>query len=90
MRKIVLKAGENTEFYIAMATMDKEKTGNYTAILTLCDPKRKGKYVVSEIKVSGKNKNTIIEQVKTITNVFSPIKDIYLIDVGEMMKDGEA
>lgn len=84
MQKIILKSGKIDRYYTAMATIDKDSNGRYTAIVTLCDAKKYGKYVVSDIRISGKNKNVVLEQTRAIAKVFPPVKDINLLDVTEV------
>lgn len=81
MQKLVIKAGKTEEYYIALASIDKDSDRGYKAILTLCDTQRNGKYVVSDISISGKNKQVVLSQMKEVANSFPPKKDITVLDM---------
>lgn len=81
MQKLVIKAGKTEKFYIAAASIDKDFDRGYKAILTLCDTQRNGKYVVSDISISGKNKQVVLSQMKEVANSYPPKKDITVVDM---------
>lgn len=87
MQKTILKAGESERFYIALASIDKEKNGRYEAILTLLDKKYpRNKKGTNQIRVIGDNKSIVVKQVKEIAKLYSPIEDIWFLDVEEVKK----
>lgn len=86
MQKLVIKAGKTERFYIAVASIDKESDGKYKAILTLCDAHKNGKYVVSDISISGKNKQIVLSQVQEVAKEFPPVNDITILDMEVLRK----
>lgn len=86
MQKLVIKAGKTERFYIAVASINKESDGKYKAILTLCDSHKNGKYVVSDISISGKNKQIVLSQVMEVAKEFPPVNDITILDMEVLRK----
>lgn len=88
MQKIILKAGEPERFHIALAYIDKKPDGSYEAGLSLMDKKwPRAKKETSKIRITGRNKEIVIKQIKEIAGLYPPVKDIWCMDVEDVKNE---
>lgn len=87
MQIITLKAAEkgNSQYAIVLGSLVKKEDKKYDALLLLIDKKKpKAKYGASDIHITGRNKDTVLKQVREIAAVFPPIKkDVSFMDLTE-------
>lgn len=85
-----LKALKNSDsqFYVAIASIDINSGGKYEGILMIADKKKpKSKYEASDIHIVGRNKETVYKQIREIAGIYPPIKiDVIILDIEEMGK----
>lgn len=61
----------------------KKENGEYEAFFTLIDKKKpRSKFGASEIRVTSRNKETLLDQVKQFAEIFPPAKkDVNILDL---------
>lgn len=85
MQKKTIKAGKAERFQIVAVSTDYiKKEGRHTAMLLVRDTSKKSGG--SEIIIKGETKEMVGAQVKEMTKIFPPSKDIVVIDLQEVMK----
>ena len=88
MQRMTLKARKDSDsqYYIGLASIDKEGE-KYVALLTMLDRKKKrSKYAASDIRISGRSKETVCRQMREIALICAPDKDVNVIDLEELKK----
>lgn len=85
-----LKAVNNSDsqFYVAIASIGVNSEGKYEGILMIADKRRpKNRYEASDIRIVGRNKETVYRQIKEIASLYPPTKkDVMILDTEEMRK----
>lgn len=65
----------NSQYAIILGVVAKTDNGGYEAVFTLIDKRKpKAKFGASEIRVKSRNKETLLNQVKQIAEIFPPLK----------------
>ena len=90
MQLQTLKAvkSSDSQFHIMIASVTRNSEGKYEGILMIADKKRpKSRYAASDIRIVGRNKETVYKQIKEIAGLYPPIKkDVIILDTEEMKK----
>lgn len=73
----------NSQYAIVLGGVVKEENEKYEAFFTLIDKKKpRAKFGASEIRVTSGNKETLLDQVKQLAEVFPPVKkDVNILDL---------
>lgn len=84
---IALKATQkaDVQYAVVLGSVVKNEDGKYSAVLSLIDKEKpKAKYAASDIYIMGRSKDTVLEQVRQLANVFPPVKkDVSFLDMTE-------
>lgn len=78
----------DSQFHIMIASIAQNSEGKYEGILMIADKKKpKSKYAASDIRIVGRNKETVYRQIREIADLYPPIKkDVTILDTEEMKK----
>lgn len=83
-----IKAVKNSDsqFYVAIASIGINSEGKYEGVLMIADSRKpKSRYEASDIRIVGRNKETVHKQIKEIAGLYPPVKkDVIILDTEEM------
>lgn len=72
----------NSQFYVAIASIGINSEGKYEGVLMIADSRKpKSRYEASDIRIVGRNKETVYKQIKEIAGLYPPVKkDVIILD----------
>lgn len=73
----------NSQYAIILGGVVRKEDDKYEAFFTLADKKKpRAKYGASEIRIASRNKETLLNQVKQLAEMFPPCKkDVNILDL---------